>query len=62
LVEMLSSNMKQAVVEGTKALDRDKVALYASTVEAHNDVRVSKLTTLLGKVCTRASGARRLSA
>lgn len=37
LVEMLSSNMKQAVVEGTKALDRDKVALYASTVESHNE-------------------------
>jgi hemerythrin superfamily protein len=37
LIEMLSSNLKQAVVEGTKALDRDKIALYASTVESHND-------------------------
>lgn len=33
---MLSSNMKQAVVERRKALDRDKVALYASTVESHS--------------------------
>ena len=37
LLEMLSSNLKQAVVEESKPLGKDKVALYASTVESHND-------------------------
>jgi len=36
LLKMLSDNMRLMVAEEATKLDRDKVALYVSTVESHN--------------------------